>query len=44
LGDSAGWELLHHVLELPFGSSAFLVDVENGAFRFGRKPDLRHPP
>jgi len=38
LGDSAGWELLHHVLELPFGSSAFLVDVENGAFRFGRNP------
>jgi pimeloyl-ACP methyl ester carboxylesterase len=28
LGDSAGFELLHHVLELPFGSSAFLHDVE----------------
>jgi pimeloyl-ACP methyl ester carboxylesterase len=37
LGDSAGWELLHHVLELPFGSSAFLHDVE-GAVRFGRNP------
>jgi pimeloyl-ACP methyl ester carboxylesterase len=24
LGDSAGFELLHHVVELPFGSSAFL--------------------
>lgn len=38
LGDSAGWELLHHLLELPFGSSGFLVDAENGAFRFGRNP------
>jgi pimeloyl-ACP methyl ester carboxylesterase len=28
LGDSAGFELLHHVLELPFGSAAFLHDVE----------------
>src|SRR6478735_10738443 len=38
LGDSAGWELLHHVLELPFGSSAFLVDAEKGAFGFARNP------
>jgi len=37
LGDSAGWELLHHVLELPFASSAFLHDIE-GAVRFGRNP------
>jgi len=37
LGDSAGFELLHHVVELPFGSSAFLHDVETGV-RFGRNP------
>jgi pimeloyl-ACP methyl ester carboxylesterase len=37
LGDSAGFELLHHVLELPFGSRAFLADVEGGV-RFGRNP------
>ena len=37
LGDSAGFELLHHVIELPFGSLAFLHDVEGGA-RFGRNP------
>jgi pimeloyl-ACP methyl ester carboxylesterase len=37
LGDSAGFELLHHVLELPFGSRAFLADVENGV-HFGRNP------
>ena len=37
LGDSAGFELLHHVLELPFGSSAFLHDVEN-AVGFARNP------
>jgi pimeloyl-ACP methyl ester carboxylesterase len=37
LGDSAGFELLHHVLELPFGSPAFLHDVE-GAVRFARNP------
>lgn len=37
LGDSAGFELLHHVLELPFGSAAFLHDVE-GALRFSRNP------
>jgi pimeloyl-ACP methyl ester carboxylesterase len=37
LGDSAGFELLHHVLELPFGSPAFLHDVEDGV-RFGRNP------
>jgi len=37
LGDSAGFEHLHHVLELPFGSAAFLHDVE-GAVRFARNP------
>jgi pimeloyl-ACP methyl ester carboxylesterase len=37
LGDSAGFELLHHVLELPFGSRAFLADVEAGA-RYERNP------
>jgi pimeloyl-ACP methyl ester carboxylesterase len=37
LGDSAGFEHLHHVLELPFGSEAFLHDVL-GAVRFARNP------
>jgi pimeloyl-ACP methyl ester carboxylesterase len=37
LGDSAGWELLHHVLELPMDSPAFRYDVE-GAVRFTRNP------
>jgi pimeloyl-ACP methyl ester carboxylesterase len=37
LGDDHGFELLHHVLELPFGSNAFLHDVENGV-RFQRNP------
>jgi pimeloyl-ACP methyl ester carboxylesterase len=37
LGDSAGFELLHHVLELPFGSTAFLHDAEQGV-RFARNP------
>ena len=37
LGDSAGWELLHHVIELPFGSPAFLHDAESGT-RFARNP------
>ena len=37
LGDSAGFEHLHHVLELPFGSPAFLHDVE-GAVRWARNP------
>ena len=37
LGDSAGFELLHHVVELPFGSLAFLHDTEAGV-RFGRNP------
>jgi len=37
LGDSAGFEHLHHVLELPFGSAAFLHDVDS-AVRFARNP------
>jgi pimeloyl-ACP methyl ester carboxylesterase len=37
LGDSAGFELLHHVIELPFGSLAFLHDAEDGV-RFSRNP------
>jgi pimeloyl-ACP methyl ester carboxylesterase len=37
LGDSAGFETLHHILELPFGSAAFLHDVDSGV-RFGRNP------
>lgn len=37
LGDSAGLELLHQVLELPFGSDSFLHDTE-AAVRFGRNP------
>ncbi len=31
LGDSAGFEKLHHVLELPFGSAAFLHDVQEAS-------------
>lgn len=37
LGDSAGFELLHHVVELPFASSAFLHDAEAGG-KFDRNP------
>jgi pimeloyl-ACP methyl ester carboxylesterase len=37
LGDSAGFELLHHVIELPFGSLAFLHDAEAGV-KFSRNP------
>jgi pimeloyl-ACP methyl ester carboxylesterase len=37
LGDGAGFELLHHVVELPFGSNAFLADAEQGV-SFGRNP------
>jgi pimeloyl-ACP methyl ester carboxylesterase len=37
LGASTGFELLHHVLEMPFGSSAFLHDAEEGV-RFTRNP------
>jgi len=37
LGDSAGFELLHHVIELPFASPAFLDDAAHGV-RFDRNP------
>ena len=37
LGDSAGFELLHHVIELPLASAAFVHDAEAGV-RFGRNP------
>jgi pimeloyl-ACP methyl ester carboxylesterase len=37
LGDDHGFELLHHVLELPFGSLAFRHDAEH-AVRFQRNP------
>jgi pimeloyl-ACP methyl ester carboxylesterase len=37
LGDSAGFEHLHHVLELPPDSAAFLHDVEGGT-RWARNP------
>jgi hypothetical protein len=38
LGQHDGFELLHHVLELPFASSAFLYDVEAGTTRWIRNP------
>ena len=37
LGDSNGFEHLHHIVELPFGSLAWLHDVESGV-RFTRNP------
>jgi hypothetical protein len=37
LGDSAGFELLHHVVELPFLSLAFLHDAAAGV-KFDRNP------
>jgi pimeloyl-ACP methyl ester carboxylesterase len=38
LGDSAGFEHIHHLLELPFGSNGFLYDAEKGAQNFARNP------
>ena len=38
LGASDGFEKLHHVLELPFGSNAFLHDAEAGASSWERNP------
>ena len=38
LGDSAGFEALHHVLELPVGSRAFVHDAEDAAPRYARNP------
>jgi pimeloyl-ACP methyl ester carboxylesterase len=37
LGDDHGFEYLHHVIELPFGSNAFLHDAEPG-MRLARNP------
>jgi pimeloyl-ACP methyl ester carboxylesterase len=37
LGDSAGWENLHHIVEQPMDSPGFRIDVE-GAVRFVRNP------
>ena len=37
LGSSVGFEQLHHVLELPFGSLAFLHDAQDGV-EFERNP------
>ena len=37
LGDNAGFELMHQIIELPFGSRAFLTDMED-PIRFGRNP------
>jgi pimeloyl-ACP methyl ester carboxylesterase len=37
LGAGDGFELLHHVIELPFGSSAFRHDTEEGV-KFSRNP------
>jgi pimeloyl-ACP methyl ester carboxylesterase len=38
LGDHGGWEFLHHLLELPFGSPGFLYDADVGAVRWARNP------
>lgn len=38
LGRSDGWELMHNLLELPFGSAAFMWDAEAGASHFQRNP------
>lgn len=38
LGMSDGWEKLHNLLELPFGSAAFLWDAEPLATNFARNP------
>ncbi|MEP7360431.1 MAG: alpha/beta fold hydrolase [Chloroflexota bacterium] len=38
LGRSDGWELLHNLLELPFGSAAFMWDATIGASNFQRNP------
>ena len=37
LGDSAGFELMHHIIELPVRSRAFLADM-NEPIQFGRNP------
>ncbi len=38
LGASDGFEKLHHVLELPFGSNSFLYDAQAGASGWERNP------
>jgi pimeloyl-ACP methyl ester carboxylesterase len=38
LGMSDGFEAVHHVVELPFGSRAFLFDLIDGGGRFERNP------
>jgi pimeloyl-ACP methyl ester carboxylesterase len=38
LGMSDGWEKLHNLIELPFGSAAFLWDAETLATNFSRNP------
>ncbi|HUQ44326.1 MAG TPA: alpha/beta fold hydrolase [Candidatus Limnocylindria bacterium] len=38
LGDSAGFEAIHNILEQPFGSRGFLHDAVDGAPRYGRNP------
>jgi pimeloyl-ACP methyl ester carboxylesterase len=38
LGDHAGWEFIHHVLELPVDSPGFLYDADTGAVKWGRNP------
>ncbi|MEO6351268.1 MAG: alpha/beta fold hydrolase [Candidatus Limnocylindrales bacterium] len=38
LGDSAGWELIHHVIELPIHSAAFAHDIAAGSMKFERNP------
>jgi pimeloyl-ACP methyl ester carboxylesterase len=38
LGMSDGWEKMHNLLELPFGSAAFLWDAEPFASNFSRNP------
>ena len=43
LGDSAGFEHLHHVIELPFGSLLFLHECRVRP-AFQQQPDLRDPP
>jgi pimeloyl-ACP methyl ester carboxylesterase len=38
LGMSDGWEKMHNLLELPFGSAAFLWDAETLGSNFSRNP------
>ena len=38
LGMSDGFEAIHHIVELPFGSRGFLFDLVDGGGRFERNP------